>query len=586
MKPQDEILCKDGVYYYQKGWKQKIGGMTKIYVTGNDYERGIQFGTLLSEEITTAIESYLWFITKTSGKIPFKFKWFSRWMLSLAKPLLFLFYRKRIEKQMAKYPAWIIDELEGMAKGAQINPFYLKFMNAGGGGDEPAHSCCSFAFNGKDGDLYHGKNLDWVPIEAFIDLICFQQHEDENGDSFFIIGVPGIFKYYEFGMNSHGISIGLTGRFFRGKRAAKIVSTSVIETKLLRYGKNLKEIKQIYNTKSGFDKTDCLLISSKTDKDFRLFEVTPIGVAATSPDNSVLFNTNTYVHPVFRKCNKQWGTIYNNDFCDPRYKRLNALTAQKPETLDDAFKILRDTVQPGFEHKTFLGQASINRFVTHVSALMIQGKNPGVWIARDRTYAASNEYVFFDLSPQPQQTEKKKAAEKIIYTEKFKNFKDFMHLREKRYYISPGKLRREAGKLLAKEPGNPVFILFLAQNYFKYGKFSQAISILESHPSEWTADHWYCLGKNKQQLKQYDAAKECFVKAMKLPPIDGFPELVKTVCLVGLVKLSQQLGQAGEARRWKERLQSMKDKFATPYIGMPDYPYVNNIVEQLEQVML
>lgn len=595
-KDKKEVLVKDDVYYYQKGWKQKIGNMTKVYVKGTDYERGVQLGKLLAHEIKSALNGYLSFTFQAEEEVPAFFKLISRWLPFLVKPLLFLLYQKKVQHRIEKYPHWMIKELEGMARGAEIHPFYLKLMNCIGDeenlkGDKEFNtvslkSCCSFAFLGEDGNLYHGKNLDWIPIESFIDLVCFQQHEDENGHYFNIIGVPGLLHAYEFGMNSWGVSIGLTGRFYRGKRASNLALTNAIELKILRFGKNLKEIQKIYNTKTGFNRTDGLLISSRTDRDYHLFEVTPLGAAATTSPDGTLFTTNTYVHPIFQKNNRQWGNIFNNEFCDPRYKRLKELLSRKPKTLEDAFAILTDTVQPGFEHKTFLGQASINRFTTHVSALMVQGKTPGVWIARDHTYGAYNEYVFFDFSSVPQKSVKKRQANKIIYTEEFKNFKTLMHVRETRYFVSPGKLIEEGEKLLEKEPKQPVFILFVAQNYLKQGKFRHAFTLLKKHPLQWIADYWYCLGRCHLEFGEYEDSRRCFLKTMELPGIDGFSQLVKTVCLVQLIKVNEAMGLSEEVGRLKKELKDLQSKFATPNIGMPDYPYINNIVEELEQIML
>lgn len=595
MAGKEKVLFKDGVYYYKKGWKQDIGSITKVYVKGTDDERGFQLGKLLAHEIKSVFKHFLFFTIKR-GRPPFFVKWLPMEMLFLLKPLLRLLYGKKVRKLMAKYPAWMVKELEGMARGAGIHPFYLKFMNVGDAdentlGDKdlgvfPLKSCCSFAFIGEDGHLYHGKNLDWVPNTALIDFICFQQREDEGGDSFSIIGPPGILSVYEFGMNSRGITIGLTGRFFRGKRPSPLALTNAVELRVLRFGKNLEEIQKIYNTKTGFNRTDALLISSEKDGDYKLFEVAPIGAAVTSAKNGVLFNTNSYIHPLLQKYNRQWGNIFNDEFCDPRYKRLKELMAKKTGTRDHAFEILGDTRQPGFEHKSFLGQASINRFVTQVSLLAVRGKHPGIWIARDYTYAASNEYFFFDFSAEPRATIKKREAGQVIYSEKFKNFKDFMILRESRYYVSPGKIINGGKELLKREPTNPIFILFLAQNYQKYRKFGRAVTLLLKHPIEWAADYWYCLGKCSLELKKIEDAKKYFLKAMDLPGIDGFDELVKTVCLVQLVKANEKLGLYEETRRLKQELKTLQSKFATPDIGMPDYPYINNIIEQMEEVIL
>jgi len=232
MADKEKILFKDGIHYYRKGWKQKIGNITRVYVKGDDYERGVQFGKLLKNEIKSVFKHSLHFNIQVKSDISFVLKWIFKRFPFLIKPLLFLLYRKKIETRIRKYPGWMITELEGMARGANMHPFFLKFLNAIGDEENlkgynelprsPVQSCCSFAFTGKDGNIYHGKNLDWVPIEAFIDLICLQQREDEEGNWFAVIGVPGFLDACEYGMNSHGISIGLTGRFFKGKRAASL----------------------------------------------------------------------------------------------------------------------------------------------------------------------------------------------------------------------------------------------------------------------------------------------------------------------------------------------------------------------------
>lgn len=600
MAEKNNITSKNGVDYYKKGWKQKIGRITKVYVKGTDYERGVQFGTLLKNEIKSAFKHSLNFNIQVKSDISPVFKWVLKRFPFLIKPLLFLLYRKKVETRIRKYPEWMITELEGMARGANMHPFFLKYLNAIGdeenlkGHNEltrsPVQSCCSFAFTGKDGNIYHGKNLDWVPIEGFIHLICLQQREDEEGNWFAVIGVPGFLNAYEFGMNSHGISIGLTGRFFKGKRPASPALTNVVELDVLRNGKNLKEIRGFYNTGTGFNRSDGLLISSVRDRDYQLFEVAPRGAAVTSSENGFLFTTNTYVHPSLRKYDRQWGNIFDNQFCDPRYRRLRELMSGNPRTLEDAFNILKDTVQPDFEHKSFLGQATINRFITHASAVMVRGNEPGVcgvWIATGRTYAAYNEFSFFDFSGTPRETIKTRPSDDSIHTEGFENFRSFIFTRDSRYYISGGQLIKAAEELLEKEPNNPVFILFLAQNYLKYRHPEQAFSILKSHPIEWLADYWFCLGKCRLEMKNgaADAAKY-FEKAMTVPSIDGFSPMVKALCLVQLVKANKKLGLASEVKRWEQQLKQMKSKFATPNIGMPDYPFINNISEQLDEGLI
>jgi len=583
---------------FRKGWKQKIGKFTKVFVKGTDYERGLQFGTLMAAEIKIAVKGFIWYIINATPQIPYILKWSKRWLPLLVKPLVFFIYRKSVAERIKKYPEWMRTELEGMARGARIHLFFLQFMNSIADetnllGDEdlffsrPLQSCCSFAFTGKDGNIYHGKNLDGVPFVEFVDTMCFQQREDENGDWFAIIGPPGRLDLYEFGMNSHGLSMALTGRFFRGKRASKLALTNAVELKILRFAKNLEDLQKIYHTKTGFDRSDCLLISSYRDRDYRLFEVTPIGAAATPSRDGRLFNTNTYVHQAFHKYNKHWGNIYDNQFCDPRYKRLGALMAGNPGNLEDAFNILSDTVQPGFEQRIFFGQATINRFITYVSALMIRGSSsPGVWIARAHTYSALQEFSFFDFSDQPQKKPVIRPANPIINAPGFSDFEQYIRIRDSKYDVSLDRQINQVEKLLRKEPDNPIYILFTAQGYFKNKKWRAAVQVLEDHPLEWAADYWYCFGKCQIELGEYAQAREKFLKAVNLPGIDGFNQHTETVCVVQMVKVNEKLGLTGEVKRWQKKLADLQAKFATPNIGMPDYPYINNIVEQLEDLIL
>jgi len=41
-----------------------------------------------------------------------------------------------------------------------------------------------------------------------------------------------------------------------------------------------------------------------------------------------------------------------------------------------------------------------------------------------------------------------------------------------------------------------------------------------------------------------------------------------------------------EVNRLRKEIKEMQAKFATPNIGMPDYPYINNINEEMEQIVI
>lgn len=577
---------QNSIEYFHDGWKQKIGNIYKIFLKGDDFERGLQYGCLLADEIKNSINSSIIYFLQSTSYLP----GFLKRLSFLIKPLLKVILAKEVNRLARHYPEWLIREMDGMAKGAGIDAFYIKLVNFYSIKMVEAlnlSSCCAFAFTDKNNAILNCKNLDWIPTREGIDNLKFLIREDEKGKKFAILSIIGFLTGFEYAMNDEGLAITLTGRYYRGKRKKNIYNTTNLEFRILREAKNLADVEEIYLQNSAYNRSHALLISSKKDHDYKLFEISPITFGIVNSGNGILFNTNTYISPALRLCNKQWGAMIDNIITDPRYLKLKEYMKNPPDSLEDAFKILADDQQEGLEAYQFLGKGnSLNRFITNASAVIVSGEQEGMWLSKSYTYAGYFPYYFITFSSEPQNHIKERPAHDIINRETFKNFQEYMNIREHRHFWAYNKIISRGMALLKKEPENPVFILFTAQNHIKFKNYNKARQVLKQYPAEYLADYWYCLGKVCYELKNYEEGKMHFSRAMTLPSVDGFELMGQLLCLVQVMKCNKASGLIDEVNNNKAAVKTIQQRFTTKHIGMPDYPYMNNITDSLQELVL
>jgi len=198
-----------------KAWVKEKQGIKILHLAGTPYEMGVQRGTLLKDAVREQINN-IW--------------------LKPVKQLLgdnLPIARRMVERVAALCPDYVMEELRGIAKGADLPeedvifatlvPDQLQYLGAGGRSGAQLSTvptllsaplgCSNFACFGratKSGELYHGVNFDWAKELGIQKHYLVVAREPADGAPFVTIGWAGSL-YTCATMNAHKISTGMIG---------------------------------------------------------------------------------------------------------------------------------------------------------------------------------------------------------------------------------------------------------------------------------------------------------------------------------------------------------------------------------------
>lgn len=179
---------------YEQGTLVINDDIPLLTVKGNHYQMGIQYGTLLNQQLIEMDRVADSLIAENIGG-----SFIKRW---IGKAVL----KGRIKKVDKRMPDYFIRELEGMAKASDLSLTEIKtiayfpqvFFEI---------SCTSFIMKDQSAIL-HGRNLDWNGIDPFVRFPLIVNYHPTGGNAFTaatFIGYPGVYT----AMNHKGLSISI-----------------------------------------------------------------------------------------------------------------------------------------------------------------------------------------------------------------------------------------------------------------------------------------------------------------------------------------------------------------------------------------
>lgn len=176
--------------------KEKRGNVTILWLKGTPYEMGRQHAELMKDELVAGVE------------------YIDNSILGYLEPIA-LEYGFVDDAKIQSYQM-VLDECQGMADVAgdigwtfercltlAYGEIVLDYLNAG------MLQCSQFAVGGTatvDGELIHGRNLDWDEIEYLLDYPTIIVRHPTGMIPYAIVGFPGNVATYN-GINAAGITI-------------------------------------------------------------------------------------------------------------------------------------------------------------------------------------------------------------------------------------------------------------------------------------------------------------------------------------------------------------------------------------------
>jgi predicted choloylglycine hydrolase len=197
-----------GAVRQRKAWVERKDGITVLHVSGTAYEMGHQQGTLLRKEIGEAAEQM--------------------WVKPVRAALGPQFDEiKQAVRQVAELcPSYILEEIRGMADGAQVpyedllfaslSPDILQNLGVTSRFEsmlEGKPGCSNMVAFGRataDGKVYHAFNFDWIKEIGIQKHYQVTAYRPKDGQPFVAIGWTGVL-YCTTGINAHGLSTGMVG---------------------------------------------------------------------------------------------------------------------------------------------------------------------------------------------------------------------------------------------------------------------------------------------------------------------------------------------------------------------------------------
>jgi hypothetical protein len=331
-------------------------GFTLIRISGNPYERGLQHGRLLGEQIRSLREVFYRDVVNLHGR-PFGIA-----MRAVMLPILLSLQRH--------IPPELRLEMRGVAHGAGVPYWDILTFNCF---DDMLHalwlipqwlqkvpyigarlSCSSFALTAartRDGRLLHGRNLDYevasgilagdgAVTRALKEHVVAIEIRPDRGQAYLSVGRPGV-VWVVTSINTAGLSLACLTSTLSGE-TPNGVPLPILYRLISQYSTTLDDAERLIR-RARITIGNNLLVASAAEDDARVFELSPRYVAARRPRDGVIVTTNHFEHE--EMVPRQGGWVVQNSL--DRCARLSTLCADGTAGPERAAQFLRDTQSLG-----------------------------------------------------------------------------------------------------------------------------------------------------------------------------------------------------------------------------------------------
>jgi len=409
---------KNGIRSFHQGNLIVKEGIPFLTVKGDSYEMGLQYGVLLNDHILKMDEKIDSIVSNYIGKFFLK-KWLANMVI-----------KSKIRKIEKKVPQEFIDELEGIAKGCDLNRREVKML---------AYfpqlffdiSCTSFVLKNENG-IVHGRNLDWPNIETFTHfplIVNYHRKGKIPTTILTFINYPGAYT----GMNHNGLSmsINLNGcPVPEGKKESDYHIDMPMPFKLRQVMENADELKEVdelfknYSTHAWF-----ITVGSDKDKSSAIYELTRGEVIKNKMHGNYLGVTNLSLSD---KGRYEYSpiTMHNesNIARECNLKELNQ-NLKNDNLVDKAHRMLSSTSFYDMNYNPDY-TCSVNNSMTVISSIL-DNTNRKIYFSYEEKLAGFGKFISYDLKSNEVDVYKQKQT--IPNEEHLKARKEFDNWFDKNY---------------------------------------------------------------------------------------------------------------------------------------------------------
>ncbi len=377
-KENYQITIKDGGKHFGEGYVTYREGIPFIYLKGDPYEIGLQYGVLLKEEM----RSFYTHVDSLEKDMISRLYKQSPWYMDIIIKISYPFVMKgKLNSFKKRAPDDLLAQLKGMSEGSGV-PFN-KILGVAFG---PDFISCSSFIKKVGGRIIHGRNADhYIQFFSRYPLIA---HYDKDGKySYIDIGIIGI-PFAVTGINEHGLTLSwsqATSRPFKGK------GTMLMFNRILEECRNLNDVDTISENVDRF----VTMIGSLEDRMGAAYDIVDQKAMRTDLKGGYIYATNRCVSPAMRN---EYNSIFDTDWFNSarEYAFEKTLSSSEEFTIDDAIRLLSNTDFYDYTGKVppFKG-GNINNNQTGASAVL-DPDNCTVYFAYGVPYGAFRKWFIYN----------------------------------------------------------------------------------------------------------------------------------------------------------------------------------------------
>lgn len=247
----------------------------------------------------------------------------------------------------------------------------------------------------KDKALYHGRNLDYSGGRVWEKGHCILVMKPKNAIASVNVLSEGVYAPGITAINEEGLCVSVDLCFTRDVSFRRTPLLSLL-SEIVSSAKRLRDVADILRKKkplAGWAVT----VSSASEKDAAVFELSASSVEMVHPENGILCYTNMYLSE--GKKMKEYAPSYvwvENNYV--RYDRLRQFLLENSGLLDEKMLIalLGDTYDPLIEREMAFANTISN--AANISSALFCAEKDRLWVAEGDVPVNRKSFVEFSLS--------------------------------------------------------------------------------------------------------------------------------------------------------------------------------------------
>lgn len=377
-----KIVIKDGVKHYGEGYIKYREGIPFIYLKGNSYEIGLQYGVLLKEEINSFyalldnLENAM--MTDLYNESP----WYKDILIKLSVPIVM---KVKLNSFKKRAPKDYLSQLKGISKGSEVPlkkilkvTFAVDFL-----------SCSSFVKRAND-RIIHGRNAD-NDIQFFSKYPLIAHYNKNGKYSYIDIGIIGI-PFLVTGINEHGLTLSWSQATTSTSKSIKGNGSMLMFNRIMEECRNLSDVDKTPKDVDRF----VMMIGSMEDGKGAAYDILDDEIQRADMNGHFIFATNRCVSQPMRK---KYNSIFDMDWFNSAraYTYKEILSNDQEFTIDEAISLLSNTNFYHYKAKVppFNG-GNINNQGTG-SSVVLDPENSIVYFAYGAPFAGFSKWLRYDI---------------------------------------------------------------------------------------------------------------------------------------------------------------------------------------------